>query len=100
MLLKLFNNPVSMDHESGRLQVVVVIQQIDESLQLVAKQKRAKLLAISFLNIDQRMFTVEMGDDEVTVGEMPRGWRSFPDPSGKPASCLLAEQEIPQRLLT
>ena len=43
----------------------MVIQQIDESLQLVAKQKRAKLLAISFLNIDQRMFTVEMGDDEV-----------------------------------
>ena len=43
----------------------MVIEEIDESLQLVGKQERAKLLAISFLNINQRMLTVEMGDNEV-----------------------------------
>jgi len=42
-----------------------VIEQIDETFQLVGKQERAKLLAISFLNINRRMLTVEMGDNEV-----------------------------------
>ena len=43
----------------------MVIEQIDESLQLVGKQERTELLAISFLNINQRMLAVEMGDNEV-----------------------------------
>jgi hypothetical protein len=32
---KLFDNPVSMDQESGCLEVVMVIKQIDETLQLI-----------------------------------------------------------------
>jgi hypothetical protein len=63
---KLFDNPVSVDQESSCLEVVMVIQQIDETLELVGKQERTELLAIGLLNINQRMLAVEMRDNEVS----------------------------------
>ena len=44
----------------------MMIKQIDETLQLVGKQERTELLAIGFLNINQSMLAVEMGDNEVS----------------------------------
>jgi hypothetical protein len=65
LILKPFDNFVSMDQESGRLEIIMMIEQIDKSLQFVAQQERTKLPAISLLNINQGMLAVEMRDNEV-----------------------------------
>jgi sulfur carrier protein ThiS len=65
LILKPLDNFVSMHPEAGRLKIIMIVEQIDESLQFVGKQKCAKLLAVSFLNINQGMLAVEVGDDEV-----------------------------------
>jgi hypothetical protein len=65
LIRKPLDNFVSMDQKSGRLEIIMMIEQIDESLQLVGQEERTKLPAISFLNINQGMLAVEMRDNEV-----------------------------------
>src|SRR5712692_1481359 len=46
-------------------EVVVAIQTFEKILELGTEQQRAELLAVCFLNVDQRMPPIKMGQDEI-----------------------------------
>src|SRR5688572_27485843 len=70
---KLFSNLFLMEHEARGVEIIVIIEQLDKSLQFVCKQQGSKLFAIGFLNVDKRVPAVEMRDDEVTDWRKPKG---------------------------
>ena len=63
---KLCKHSVSMQHKSIRVEIMVIIKQVDECRQLMGKQERTELITVGFLNINEGMLSVKMGDNEAS----------------------------------